>query len=468
MACLPLSIRETLISNAGWTALVVLVLLSPLTSAQAQPPASSDTRSTAFLSLRQALERDDLDAAARHAADLVALTEASVAADSRELVNPLTNLGTVALRRGDWAAAQRHYQRAIALIEGQQAGADPLLVRPLHGLGETLLASGRANEAVAPLKRAVDLSRNLDGLYDESQTDIVDALIEAYVALGNLTDAEREQQFLLRVAETAYGKRDPRLLDPLDRYARWFEFVGRYTTARGIHARALQIAEQSPAENAIVGIPALRGLARTWFFEALYGPEIEPDPAASLNEPPGSVMGSVLGNRLSADGERALRMALEVIAQRSPIDQRLNGEIQTQLGDWYLVAGNSTRTARFYRDAWESLSAAGAEARALLDAPRLLYYKPPPISIRRLRPDDPNLYVERRVEFSLKVDRSGRVVEATIVKTDAPEAVQRSALGAVKRARYAPRLLDGVAVESEGVTLVETLLVRVASSETVD
>ena len=168
MACFPLSFREALISKAGGAALSVLVACGLLTAAQAQSPASADTRTAAFISLRQALDRDDLDAAARHATELVALTEASVGATSRELVNPLTNLGTVALRRGDWTTAQVHYQRAIALVEGQQAGADPLLVRPLHGLGETLLAAGRANEAVVPLKRAVDLSRNLDGLYNES------------------------------------------------------------------------------------------------------------------------------------------------------------------------------------------------------------------------------------------------------------------------------------------------------------
>lgn len=459
MVGFPLSIRKTLISRVGRVCLPVVALTSLLAVAQAQPAPSAEARSSAFVSLREALERDDLDAAARHATELVTLTEASFGTSARELVNPLTNLGTVALRRGDWATAQLHYQRALNLIEGQRGGADPLLVRPLHGLGETLLATGRAAEAVGPLKRAVDLSRNLDGLYNESQIDIVDALIETYVALDNLADAEREQQFALRVAETTYGKRDLRLLDPLDRYARWFEFVGRYTTARGIHARALQIAEQSSADNVIVGVPALRGLARTWFFESLYGPEAEPDPTTVLNDGP---ILAATGNRLSADGERALRMALDLVVQRTPVDQRLRGEIQSQLGDWYLVAGNSSRTARQYRDAWDSLSAAGPEARAALDAPRLLYYKPPPISTRRLRPEDPAQYVERGVEFSLKVDRTGRVTEATIVTTDAPEAVQKSALGAVKRARYAPRLVEGEAVDTEGVALRETLFVRVA------
>lgn len=448
--------------RASLSSLLSLAIL--LAGAPARPAPAVDTRAAAYLSLQQALERDDLEGAARHATELVTLTEAAFDAGSRELVNPLTNLGTVALRRGDWATAERHYQRAIALIDGQRAGADPGLVRPLHGLGETWLAAGRATEAIVPLKRAVDLSRNLDGLYNAGQIDIVDALIEAYVATGALTEAEREHQFAFRVAETAYGKRDTRLLDPLERYARWFEFVGRYTTARGLHARALQIAEQAPAESSALGIPALRGLARTWFFEALYGPEIEPEPTAQLNDSPGSILAAGVGTRMSADGERALRMALDVISRTTPVDLRTRGAIQTELGDWYLVAGNSTRTARQYRDAWDSLGEAGSEARAWLEAPRLLYYKPPPISTRRLRPDDLSEYVERRVEFRLTVDRNGRVAEATIVATDAPEAVQRSALGAVKRARYAPRLVDGAAADTEGVVLIETLYVRVAPS----
>lgn len=462
MAGLPLLVRKALISQPGWALLPILVMTSLLTEARAQPAPSADARTTAFLSLRGALERDDLDAAAGYATELVALTETSFGTESRELVNPLTNLGTVALRRGDWATAEKHYRRAIDLIDGQRAGADPLLVRPLHGLGEVLLASGRASEAIVALKRAVDLSRNLDGLYNESQIDIVDALIEGYVVLDNLAEAEREQQFALRVAETTYGKRDLRLLEPLDRYARWFEFVGRYTTARGIHARALQIVEQSPPENMLAGVSALRGLARTWFLEGLYGPEVEPDQSVLLNEGPISAVAGSTGNRLSSDGERALRTALDLVTQRSPADQRVRGEIQLQLADWYLIAGNATRTARQYRDAWDSLAAAGSEARAALDAPRLLYYRPPPISTRRLRPEDPTQYVVQRVEFKLKVDRNGRVTEATVVTSDASEAVQRSAAGAVKRARYAPRLVDGEAIDSEGVTLTETLFVRVA------
>ena len=80
------------------------------------------------------------------------------------------------------------------------------------------------------LKRAIDLSRNLDGLFNVEQLQILDPLIASYIALDLTADAEKEQQYALRVAETAYGKTDARMLKPLDRYGRWLEQLGRYTT----------------------------------------------------------------------------------------------------------------------------------------------------------------------------------------------------------------------------------------------
>ena len=127
----------------------------------------------------------------------------------------------MAYRRGDFVAAEIAYQRAVRLIDGQLSGADRRLIRPLQGLGETWLAAGKPNEATIALKRAVDLSRNLDGLYNIEQLDLVDALIEALEGADRLSEAEREHQNAFRVVETAYGKKDLRLIEPLDRYARW-------------------------------------------------------------------------------------------------------------------------------------------------------------------------------------------------------------------------------------------------------
>jgi tetratricopeptide (TPR) repeat protein len=428
--------------------------------AASAPPPSADERASAHARLRAALAEDRLEAAAIEAAAVVALTEARFGKDARELVNPLTNAGTVALRRGDLAAAEADYQRAVALIDGQSGGADRDLIRPLTGLGETWLAAGRHAEAAVVFKRAVDLSRNLDGLYNLAQLDIVDPLIESYVVLGLREEAEREHLFSFRVAETAYGRNDPRLLDPLDRLARWYESIGRYSTARGLHARALQIAEQG-ASTPPLGVPALRGLSRTWLDEALFGPEVQPNTAPDTTngfDPFPTVSG---GGRLNPEGERMLRAAVSVLRNHPPVDDRQLGETLAQLGDWYLLTGVPARASAAYAEAWKSLTLAGTSARQPYESPRMAVYRPPPASAARLSPSDPEGFVERIVELRLKVAADGKVTEAAPADGSEPDAVARSVMFAARKARYAPRLEAGVPTETDGVILRERMLIKV-------
>ena len=428
--------------------------------AASAPPPSADERASAHARLRAALAEDRLEAAAIEAAAVVALTEARFGKDARELVNPLTNAGTVALRRGDLAAAEADYQRAVALIDGQSGGADRDLIRPLTGLGETWLAAGRHAEAAVVFKRAADLSRNLDGLYNLAQLDIVDPLIESYVVLGLREEAEREHLFSFRVAETAYGRNDPRLLDPLDRLARWYESIGRYSTARGLHARALQIAEQG-ASTPPLGVPALRGLSRTWLDEALFGPEVQPNTAPDTTngfDPFPTVSG---GGRLNPEGERMLRAAVGVLRSHPPVDDRQLGETLAQLGDWYLLTGVPARASAAYAEAWKSLTLAGPSARRPYESPRRAVYRPPPASAARLSPSDPEGFVERIVELRLKVAADGKVTEAAPADGSEPDAVARSVMFAARKARYAPRLEAGVPTETDGVILRERMLIKV-------
>ena len=433
---------------------------SPTVAASAPLP-SVDERASAQARLRAALAADRLETATIEAAAVVALTESRFGTDARELVNPLTNAATVALRRGDLAAAEVGYQRAVALIDGQSAGADRDLIRPLTGLGETWLAAGRYAEAAVVFKRAVDLSRNLDGLYNLAQLDIVDPLIESYVALGLREEAEREHLFSFRVAETAYGRNDPRLLDPLDRLARWYESIGRYSTARGLHARALQMAEQGATATPPAGVPALRGLSRTWLDEALFGPEVQPNTAPDTTngiDPFPTVSG---GSRLNPEGERMLRAAVSVLRSHPPVDTQQLGETLAQLGDWYLLTGVQARAAAAYAEAWKSLTIAGPPARRPYEAPRLAIYRPPPASAARLSPSEPEDFVERIIELRLRVAADGKVLDAALADGSEPDPVARSVIFAARKARYAPRLEAGVPSETDGVLLRERMLIKV-------
>jgi tetratricopeptide (TPR) repeat protein len=422
-----------------------------------------------FARFKSALEANDLATAGQRAEELVAITEAQRGKDSRELVNPLTNLGTVQFRRGNFAAAEANYQRAIALIEGQVSGADRLLIRPLQGLGETWLANNRPADAATALKRAVDLSRNLDGLYNADQLDAVDALIEAYEEMGAKAEAEREHQYAFRIAETNFGKRDLRLVEPLDRYARFFESVGRYATARGLHARALQLAEELSAAKPVVGVPALRGLARTWLLEAIYGPEVEAQPAFEFNDGGDPFVNNANQARLNSEGLRALSFALDVVNRSKPVDLRQLGELHAQIGDWYLISGNLGRAYASYGDSWKALSNAAVatgtpQLRALLESPRVLVYRAPSASASRMRVQNSDDYAVKDVEMRLKVGKDGKVLDVVVANTAAPENSTKAAMLAARKTRFAPRIVDGEPAETEGVVLREQLMVRIQRS----
>jgi len=445
---------------------VVIVLGGLLAFSHPIVASSASEQGELFLRFKSAFEAGDWASAEDRATALLSLIESSGQASSRELVNPLTNLGTVAYRSGNFDVAIERYTRAIQLIDGERAGADSLLIRPLHGLGESLLAKRQAVDAVIPLKRAVDLSRNVDGLFNPAQVDIVDALIEAYVATGQLADAEREHQYVFRIAETSFGKNDLRLLEPLDRYARWFESIGRYTTARGLHARALQLAERQSADKPIVGVPALRGLSRTWLLEGIYGPEIESETSVrEASEASGPFLSAAGAGRLNADGERALKFALNILSDSKPRDDRLYADTLVQFGDWYLISGSTQRAQASYLEAAKVLSATAADAERLLGSPRLLVYKAPAASITRFRPDDPTQHTLHDIEFALDVGPDGKVIDAKVINSTAPEATTRAALLAARKARYGPRVSGTEVVTTTGVTLREKVWVKAAQAK---
>jgi TonB family protein len=387
---------------------------------------------------------------------VVAMTEEQYGKDDRALVNPLTNLGTVHYRLKDFPAAEKDYQRSVEILEATAGNADRQLLRPLHGLGAAHFAEEEFVDASVALKRAIDLSRNLDGLFNVEQLQILEPLIASYVALDLTGEAEKEQQYALRVAESAYGRMDARMLKPLDRYGRWLEQLGRYTSARLLYARALTIAEQTGGRGTPLAVDPLLGIARSYRLEFVNGAEEAPAVQDAFG---GSDLSGapIDGQRLNADGERALRLALQALDRGKPIDRRKRAETLIELADWYMSAGGLSRGIDTYKEAWKELSQAGDTS--VLSAPRLLAYRPPPSSVKRSKLDADEAE-ERFVEVRFTVTKDGRTDNVESVQSDATEGSQRSVVSAVKKARYSPKLENGEPVESQGVTLRERLLVK--------
>lgn len=425
-------------------------------AAQCAVAVTDSERQAVYREFRELFDARRYEEALPVADRLVAMTIEQYGENDRALANPLTNRGTVYYRMKNYEAARKDYERSLQILEATGGSTDRQLLRPLHGLGAAHFAAGEYVDAATALKRAVDLSRNLDGLFNVGQLQILDPLISSYIALNLVADAEKEQQYALRVAETAYGKSDVRMLKPLDRYGRWLEQIGRYTTARLMHARALTIAEKSGGRGTLLAVNPLLGIARSYRLEFVNGAEevpTSPDPFGASDMPISSD-----GSRMNPDGERALRLALNAVEGASTVDHGKRGEVLVELGDWYLSAGAVSKGIEAYREAWKSLSEANAIE--LLQRPRLLSYRPPPSSSRRSRlgPDESE---ERYVELRYSVTRDGRTSNVEVVSADASDSAQRAVVSAMKKARFSPRFQNGEPVDTPNMTWRETILVKI-------
>ena len=392
---------------------------------------------------------------------LVQLTEEQYGAEELPVSTPLTNLATVNYKLGDYQAAVTHYQRSLRILQQKSTLADKQQIRPLHGLGASFLGLNDPESAVVALKRAADLSRNTDGLFNINQVEFIDALIDAYAATGRYPEAEKESMYALRVEEAAYGRSSVKLLDRLDKLARWYEGDRRYTSERGVYERSLAILQRGAPENDLRRVGPLRGIARSYRLELFYGVE-GADTGTTFNAGTNGAPVFTEGSQ-NRRGESSLQAALVVVDSNPVVDHQVRGEVLIDLGDWYLVTGALRRAYDTYADAWKSLSQVNNTRP--LDAPRLLAYRPSISSIDRsqLKPEEAVL---KEVEMHFTVDRDGRIDDVTSPTTDVPDAVIKNSISSMKRSRYAPRIENGAAVPTTDVVFRERVLVKAQSPET--
>jgi tetratricopeptide (TPR) repeat protein len=393
---------------------------------------------------------------------LVELTEAQYGSEELALTNPLTNLATVHYKQGHYQPAIENYQRTLRILQAKSTIADKQQIRPLHGLGVSFLGAKDPESAVVALKRAADLSRNTDGLFNINQIEFIDALIDAYESSGRYAEAEKESLYAMRVEEAAYGRSSIKLIDRLEKLGRWYEAARRYTSQRNVYDRELAILAKGAPENDLRRVAPLRGIARAYRLEAFYGIE-GADTGATFNS--GNMGAPVFSDgSQQRRGEASLNSALAIIDANTPPNEQMRGEVLTDLGDWYLISSNSTRRAYdTYAQAWKAFDS--VQNTRLLDAPRILAYRPSISSVDRSQLD-PAEAVVKVVQLVFTVDRDGRIDNVTSPTTDVPENIVRNSAASMKRSRYAPRIENGIAVPTQNVVFYERVMVKITSPET--
>src|SRR5688572_7678052 len=443
-----------------WLGATVLCTVMALQSVPALAVTDAD-RVAVYRDFRSQYDSRQYAAAKPLAEKLVQLTQEQYGAEDLQLSTPLTNLATVEYKLGNYPAAIEAYQRSLRILQNKSTMADKAQIRPLHGLGVSFLGANDPESAVVALKRAADLSRNTDGLFNIGQVEFIDALIDAYAATGRYVEADKESLYALRVEEAAYGRSSVKLLDRLDKLARWYEGDRRYTTERSIYERALVILQRNGPDSDPRKIGPLRGIARSYRLEAFYGVE-GADTGGTFNA--GSNGAPVFADGTQQRrGESSLTTALAIIDSNSPVDYQARGEVLADLGDWYLISNSLRRAYDSYAEAWKAFSEASNTA--YLAKPRILAYRPSVSSLERTQ-IDPAEAVLKLVEMRFRVDRDGRLDNVTSPTTDVPESVVRNSIASMKRARYAPRIENGAAVATDDVVFIERVLIKATSPGT--
>ena len=400
-------------------------------------------------------------------ADALPLAERAVQAtdqldgrDSMALITPLNNLAQVEFQLKDYSAAEEHYLRSIKIIETHSARS-PRLPHTLFGLGRVYLAAGQTEFAITMFKRAVEITRKSDGLFSANQLPFLLPLIDVYTTTDRLTDADREEQYLLSIAERSYSPQSPEFLSALLRQAFWQERQFKFVAARRLYSQAIELIRRTADMRDIRQVNPLRGIARCYRSEFLYGAEdAEQAPAFPAND--GFNLGAPAPlhtqARLEPEGEHLLQTALNLLQNANgPAGMRLKRDTTIDLGDWNWIAGDQKTAAQNYATAWDLLTTAeraSAGPDNPLAQPYLLFYTAPRVASKnpKSKPEDID---EKFVEMKFSVNAQGKIGDIKVTKSDATESQQKAVMAAMHRALYRPRLVDRKLAAADSVEFRE-------------
>jgi hypothetical protein len=277
-------------------------------------------------------------------------------------------------------------------------------------------------------------------------------------------DASREHQYAYSVAEQAWGSDDPRMIEPAVELAGWFERTGRYTTARLLYTRSVQIADRAEP-GSLKAVDGLRGIARSYRLSYVNG-ESQESMISAAEELPRSLGQSGLSQMVgmpSGDGERSLRDALRRLEAAGDARAAERGAVLIDLGDWYRIADAGARAMSSWQQAWEALAKAGDTG--ALQLPAMIIYRPPTVATSQ-RQQDPDEYDVQEVELRISIAADGELRDVTVANP-APEreAAERAVVTALRRAMWRPAFAGGIPVPITDFLYREKVNIRLPKAD---
>jgi hypothetical protein len=311
--------------------------------------------------------------------------------------------------------------------------------------------------AIEQLQREVNVLRRSGGLYDPRQSALLNQLVDQYSLQGDIDEAVAALAYMESVSERTDGPASRQHAATLAGIAGWQCRLGEFESGRRRFRRSI---ERLRDEHDEVLIGALLGLARCSFDE------LAAEGIATSPESLDSYRGPVLRrNRMSIgspafqyrvqkilrpEGDQALRDAAR-LAQSATLPPERRIAVLLQVGDWFQAKDHARTARRYYASAQRWVQRAVAVDDPLVTPVQVLY--PVPSLALRGGPARESSTPERYVEIEFTVHTDGRVGRERVLTREPGKSAADETLQALQAARYRPRMVDGKALDTEGVRL---------------
>jgi hypothetical protein len=117
------------------------------------------------------------------------------------------------------------YEESIKQLELQGGAYESGLSQELLSLGNTYQTQNDHIKALEHLDHALHINRVNSGLFNLEQEQIIEGKIRSHIALGEINDADVQQQYLFYLKRKAFGDGSVELIPALNRYAEWNIYV---------------------------------------------------------------------------------------------------------------------------------------------------------------------------------------------------------------------------------------------------
>lgn len=356
------------------------------------------------------------------------------------------------------------YRQQLAALEEVSSTYDPNVGETLAGMGRVLLQLGHHEEAIESYQRAMHIQRVNNGIYSLAQEPMLRGLVNAYQAVGDMSNASIAFQHLYGIYTTSLSADDPQLVDFLREKSHWHLLAYNRNPARSalehlIHAQQLLVQGIAAAlKNHHIATASLvsmwRGLATTNYYIADHNRNYP------IGEQPDFTFTS--GPRLHdlrrddsaqmaiksySNGRIALQEVINTLYDSGEADKEELARAIADLGDWDLLFGRQRTASASYKAAWDTLAETPEKRAALFAQPQLITMGPGPDAYRTRSED--NSYVVAR--FTVTPD--GKPDDAEIIEMFPPDddGLARTGLKSVRSLRFRPQLANGEAVASSDI-----------------